>query len=178
MTATTLLQEMTDYVRAHRDSAMAFQQLDDQTLTRRPQPNGWNILECMEHLNRYGNFYLPEIQQQMERSRYPATVEFRSGWLGNYFVNSIKPDARQRNMNTFKSMNPLGDRLDRNVLVIFIQQQDKLLKLLKSADSVNLMKAKTGISITNFIRIRLGDTFRFVIYHQERHLRQAKGLLP
>ena len=38
-------------------------------------------------------------------------------------------------------------------------------------------KTRIPISINKWIKIKLGDTFRFVIYHNERHIQQAKRVL-
>lgn len=48
-----------------------------------------------------------------------------------------------------------------------------MLEILKNATSVNLNKTKTGISIAPWIKIKLGDTLRVVILHNQRHMEQA-----
>ncbi|WP_317044615.1 DinB family protein [Chryseobacterium geocarposphaerae] len=58
-----------------------------------------------------------------------------------------------------------------------MKQQEQMLDLLKNAQNVDLNKTKTGISISSLIRLKLGDTFRFVIYHNQRHVQQAKRVL-
>lgn len=77
-------------------------------------------------------------------------------------------------MNTFKEMNPFEKNLDQSVIDKFIKQQKELLDLLKLAESKNLTKIKTRISISKWIKLRLGDTFRVVIYHNFRHIKQAE----
>ncbi|MGB3549023.1 MAG: hypothetical protein WBA17_18760 [Saprospiraceae bacterium] len=34
-------------------------------------------------------------------------------------------------------------------------------------------RTKTAVSITKLIRLRLGDTLRVVVYHNQRHVAQA-----
>lgn len=41
------------------------------------------------------------------------------------------------------------------------------------AQQVSLNKTKTGISISTWIKLKLGDTFKVVIYHNKRHIVQA-----
>mgnify|MGYP001059684512 FL=1 len=88
------------------------------------------------------------------------------------------PGEAMKPMKTFVSMDPAGNSLDKQVLHAFIRQQDRLLELLAQAATVNLKNTKTAISITRLIRLRLGDTFRFVIYHNHRHIVQAQRLIP
>jgi hypothetical protein len=128
-------------------------------------------------LNRYGEFYLPEIQTRINRSRSKPEKYFRSGLLGNYFANSMLPKEKLNKMKTFKVMNPIGSKLDIEVLDKFINQQRQTLDLLDSARNISLTKTRTSISISNLITLRLGDTFRVVVYHNQRHLKQASKVL-
>lgn len=81
-------------------------------------------------------------------------------------------------MKTFKSMDPSGSHLNRVVLDTFIEQQVQLIQLLTEAMDSDLSRVKTAISISKWIKLRLGDTFRVVVYHNLRHVLQAKNLLP
>ena len=153
-------------------------------LNRKPGPESWSVLECLEHLNRYGRFYLPEIGRRIgERSsssspsvplqRGRKEAVFKSGWLGNYFANSMLPKEKLNKMKTFKSMNPINSKLDKQVITEFLEQQREMLRLLTESRKVSLNKTRTDISISKLIKLKLGDTFRFVIYHNERHMAQA-----
>ena len=146
----------------------------DKKLNFRLSEKSWSILEYLEHLNRYGKFYIPEISKRIENSDTKSTEIFCSGILGNYFAKSMLPKEKLNTMNTFKSMNPIHSTLDKSVLNEFITQQKQMMHLLNEAESIDLNKVKTSISITNLIQFKLGDTFRFVIYHNLRHIEQAK----
>lgn len=169
-----LLQELQAQVKTHLEQAQQFQAQPLEALNHRTGPKRWSALECLEHLNRYGYFYLPEIETQIHRSHTEPEAEFKSGWLGNYFAESIRPKAQLKGMKTFRKMDPIHSQLDKAVVETFIQQQQKLMQLLEKASRISFTQTKTSISISRFIRLRLGDTFRFVIYHNERHLLQAQ----
>lgn len=156
-----------------------FTSLSESELNQRRTPKSWSILECIEHLNLYGDFYIPEIKNRIENARHPDRNEFQSSWLGNYFAESMLPgeSGKLNKMKTFKEMNPLGKKLDVSVLTRFLDQQHQLLKLLEMARKVDLSKTKTSISISKWIKLRLGDTLRVVIYHNQRHMLQAKAVL-
>ena len=74
-------------------------------------------------------------------------------------------------------MNPIHSSLSKNTVTVFIDQQKQLLDLLDSAKEIDLNKVKTSISITTLIKLKLGDTFRFLIYHNKRHIVQAQKVL-
>jgi len=149
----------------------------DAELNKRLTNESWSVLECFEHLNLYGNFYLPEIKNRIETSTTKANTEFKSGWLGNYFAQSMLPKDKLNKMKTFKSMNPIRSNLSKNTIKVFIDQQKQLLDLLTTSKTVNLNEVKTSISITPFIKLKLGDTFRVLIYHNKRHIVQAEKVL-
>lgn len=137
----------------------------------------WSVLECLEHLNRYGRFYLPEIQKCLDSNQTKPVTMYRPGMLGNYFAKSMLPGEQMKRMKTFREMNPAGSTLNRDVLTEFIRQQDELQRLLERSADVDLGKLKTPVSIAKWLSIKLGDTLRFFVYHQVRHVLQAKRVL-
>lgn len=145
-------------------------------LELRASEKSWSALDCFAHLNHFSAYYLPEIQKQITQSKHPSSTEFTSSWLGNYFANGMKPGENIKKIKTLPSGNPLNFKsaIDRGVLAVFIKDQQEILRLLTMAADVDLTKTKTGISITNLIKIRLGDTLRVVVYHNWRHIEQAK----
>jgi hypothetical protein len=59
----------------------------------------------------------------------------------------------------------------------FLQQQEELLLLLEKAKQVHLGKIHIPISIASFIKLKLGDLFRFFIAHHQRHFVQINNIL-
>lgn len=171
----TLFDELIDYTKNHLNYLQEIDSLKLEQLQSRPRPNSWNALECVEHLNRYGDFYIPELKLRISNSKYAAKKYFKSGILGNYFAKSMLPSAKK--IQTFKSMNPIGSNLDKEVISKCIMQQKEILSILNEARKVDLTKTKTAISISKIIKLRLGDTLRIVIYHNDRHFLQAKNAI-
>lgn len=172
-----LIEELTNHIDKAIHLGNKLQELSIEQLTWRESTQSWNILECIEHLNRYGDFYLPAIENEIKSSKYHSEINFKSGWLGNYFATSMLPKSKLKTMKTFKDKNPLGVNLDKSVIEVFLKQQQQLLCLLRDAETVSWNKTKVKISIANWIKIRLGDTFRFVIYHNIRHSVQIEKVL-
>lgn len=71
----------------------------------------------------------------------------------------------------------MGSQQDRNVINKFINQQKECLELIEKSKQISLTKTKTTISISKLLKLRLGDTFRFITAHNERHLLQAENML-
>ncbi len=172
MQSENLIQSLLEQTRQIINQAEKLKAYDLHTLTWRENETSWNILECLEHLNLYGDFYLPQIKHQIQHSNSKPDTKFKSGFLGNYFAKSMLPKEKLNKMKTFKDKNPLNAELDKTVIDRFIAQQIKLLELLNQARNVSLNKVKTNISITKLIKLKLGDTFQFFINHIIRHLNQ------
>jgi len=172
-----LINELIELTHEHLVFAENLLLKTDAELNKRLTNESWSVLECLEHLNLYGNFYLPEIKNRIETSTTKPSTEFKSGWLGNYFAQSMLPKEKLNKMKAFKSMNPIHSSLSKNTVTVFIDQQKQLLDLLNASRNVNLNKVKTSVSITTLIKLKLGDTFRFLIYHNKRHVVQAQKVL-
>ena len=168
-----LLSDLSSRTRQHISIAEEFEKRSFEDLIQRPAPGSWNVLECFQHLNLYGDFYLPEIEKEIRESKYPPQGVFKSGFLGNYFAQSMLPKEKLNKMKTFRDKDPIDIDLDTNVVTEFLRQQQQMLYLLRAAAKVDLNKTKVATSISKFIRLSLGDTFRVVVYHNQRHLEQA-----
>mgnify|MGYP006205217501 CR=1 FL=1 len=149
---------------------------DIYTLTWKENQNSWSILECLEHLNLYGDYYLPEIEKSIKLNGSKNEKEFKSGILGNYFAKSMLPKGKLNRMKTFRDKNPLNAKLDKTVIDRFINQQMTLIELLNKSRQVSLNEVKIKISIARLIKLKLGDTFQFVINHHLRHLKQIESI--
>jgi hypothetical protein len=176
MQAEKLIQSLLEQTRQIINQVEKLKSDDLAVLTWKENKMSWSILECLEHLNLYGDHYLPQIQNQISFSDTTPEAEYKSGLLGNYFANSMLPKAKLNKMKTFKDKNPLNANLDRTVIDTFIAQQIKLLDLLTQSRKVSLNKVKIQTSISSLIKLKLGDTFRFFINHIIRHLRQIENI--
>ena len=149
-------------------------QKNDTELNWKENLESWSMLECLQHLNLYGYFYIPEIEKVMLKSKYKSEAEFKSGILGNYFAEIMLPKQKLNKMKTFKDKNPLNSILDRKVIDEFINQQIKIIDLLNKSKTTSLSKNKIKLTLTKYIKLKLGDTFRFVINHNIRHIKQIE----
>lgn len=172
MQSEKLIQTLLEQTRQIINQVEKLKTCDLSTLTWRENAVSWSILECLEHLNLYGDFYLPQIEHNIKISKTKPEIEFKSGFLGNYFAQSMLPKEKLNKMKTFKDKNPLNSSLDRTVLDKCINQQIILLDLLNQSRNVSLNQVKIQTSISSLIRLKLGDTFQFFVNHIMRHLKQ------
>lgn len=152
-----------------------------EVLLRQPAPDKWSAVQCLDHLNAYSRFYVPAIekaiQSRLTGSLPPApSATFKSGLLGNYFTRMMepKPDGTAgMHMQAPKGYRPLSDLDAGKVIAEFIEWQQRTKNLLEQAKLVNLQQIKIPTTLGNWLKFSLGDTFRFVIAHERRHMAQA-----
>ena len=179
-----LLENLTRQTEGFLQKAVSeWQMLDPEELTAKPSPDKWSAAQCLEHLNIYGRHYLPAIEKAIreakQRGSRPAPA-FHPGWIGAYFTKLMLPQpdgSIKTNMKAPKNAVPAHHPDPRAMLAEFIDQQEVLIKLLGEAASVNLNKARVPISLSPWIRLKLGDTFLFLTAHIKRHVLQAERVM-
>ena len=161
------------------DSVQSFVAERD-ALMIQPAPGKWSITQILEHLNMYSRFYIPAIDKAI--STTPSTREawFNSGFWGNYFTKMMQPKNVFEVKNKMKAMKSYAPENIHNpdaVISEFIQHQKRLLQLLEASRQKSLNQIKVPISISKLLKLKLGDTFRFFIAHEQRHFIQARNTL-
>ena len=161
-----------------------FLNLSIDQLNWKPEIHSWSISECLEHIMLSGQFYIDEITKCFLRHKpenEPLNINFKPGLIGNYSAKSMKPrDSGEikNKMKTFSRMEPGKSGIDtKKLFVDFRKFQDDLILLIEKARYYNLNTLKIKSSIGRIIRFKLGDAFRFVVAHNQRHIQQAINVL-
>jgi hypothetical protein len=152
-------------------------QHDPEVLMRQPAEGKWSAAQVIAHLSSYGRYYLPVIESAMKNSSYPKNESFRPGWLGNYFTRLMLPGQNgqvNNKMQAPKDHRPKPDVHSKTVIDEFILQEQRMLELLERAKQADIGSIRIPISISRLIKLKLGDTFRFLIAHQQRHFVQIE----
>ena len=150
-----------------------FVPLGEEMLNWKERPDRWSILECLEHLNKYSQFYNTELTKAIDSAqRESGTVESKSTWLGRKFIRMMHPDnsAKQK---TFARMNPSQGTLDGTTIERFLKHQEDLLKLIHKSGIVNINRNYVPVEFMKLLKMNLGDALQFVIVHERRHIEQA-----
>lgn len=171
----SLLQDLASQTRDMIKRGREFLQADGAALRFKEAESAWNALECLEHLNLYGDFYLPVLDERMRKAgASPGASHYRTGWFGAYSVKLMQQEKGGKKMNTQTKMNPLGGNLPDSTVDRFLEQQERMLALLEMAGQADLGKVKIPVTISPFIKLKLGDALQFLAAHNARHLAQAE----
>ena len=140
----------------------------------------WTAVQALEHSNMYGRYYLPAMEKAISEAPDQKAAWFNAGRMGDYFVKMMKPTnvyEVKNKMKTQKGYNPPVALNVETVIGEFLDQQQKLLQLLDRARNKDLNAIRIPISISKMIKMKLGDTFRFLIAHEQRHMIQARNAI-
>jgi hypothetical protein len=175
-----LLQGLQEDIRQLILQANYLQHKAPSLLEKRPSAEGWSVAQVLEHLNIYCRFYIPAIEIKLNHHQTAPEKDFTPGWLGNYFTKLMLPADRQRPVkkmkapkNAIPSIQPAAAMLSE-----FLEHQHHLLNLLAMAAKTNLSQIRIPTALSKMIQLKLGDTFRFLIAHQQRHFIQIERTLP
>ncbi|AZQ61702.1 DinB family protein [Flammeovirga pectinis] len=175
-----LIDKLIQQVQENLATTSTFLNLSTEELNTRLSADSWSILECMAHLNLYGDYYIEKINTDLISNSKPKKKDiYKGGWLGNYFTNLMAPVNKKikNKMPSPKDKNTLGKKLDKNTLEIRIDQQLRIITLLENARNSDLEGMRVPITISKMIKLKLGDTFRFVIAHEHRHTLQSLNII-
>ena len=145
-----------------------------------PEEGTWSVAQVLEHINMYNRHYLPLIEKSMVHITKDTNAWFVPGFFGNYFTNMMMPKnvyEVKNKMKTAKSFSPERGINVQAVFTEFFQHQNKLLQLLEVSRRRNLNTINIPLSFSRLIRLKLGDLFRFLVAHEQRHMMQARNTI-
>ena len=175
-----LIKELKEDVQRLQEAAEYLKNTEKSKLVYALNEGKWSVVQCLEHLNAFGRYYLPVIEKAIVVKSGEKSAWFNSGFLGDYFTKSMKPKnvfEIKNKMKTMKNFNfPNSLNVD-TVMKEYIDQKAKLQHLLDMANDRDLNSIRIPITLTKIIKLKLGDIFRFLIAHEQRHMMQARNTL-
>jgi uncharacterized damage-inducible protein DinB len=175
-----LIDQLEADVRQLMAAAEHLRSADPVKLSYPPEEGKWSVAQVLEHLNMYNRYYLPLIERSMIHITKDTNAWFIPGFFGDYFTKMMMPTnvyEVKNKMKAIKGYTPSRGINVENVFNEFQQHQNKLLQLLEVARRRNLNTIRIPLSISKLIRLKLGDAFRFIIAHEQRHMMQARNTI-
>lgn len=173
----TLIEDLKERTEKIEALARVFMKMEENQLQFKSDATSWSALECIAHLNRYHAFYNPLLRDIFSKAaKVPGRPVYTTGLLGQFFVKMMEPKNNSiKKMKAMAKMNPNGSELDRTELDAFIAGQQEMLFLLEQAKNCNLNAFRLPTVMSPWITTNLGDTLRFIVTHNERHVLQAQN---
>ena len=177
MKTTTLLNQLKDQTHEIiRIVETKFQSLPDTQLNFKPSSDRWSILECFEHLNLYSQYYLKALETAISTATSSQPQEMKYTWIGKKSVTMMLP-SNTKKQKTFKKMIPAKSKLTADVLATFLNDQQRILKMIEKASLLNVSKAVVPVEFFKLLKMNIAETLEFVVVHEQRHVIQAENVL-
>lgn len=174
MNATALLEQLQAQVQQQIQTVQQeLAPLEQKTLNFKPAPESWSILECLEHLNRYSRYYNEKLSKALAKQTGEVKEKpFSQTWIGKKSLAMMDPAGNKKH-KTVKHMNPNNSLLSKSTLTEFQQHLGRLNQLLQQARHADLNRKAIPVEFFKLLKMNIGETFQFIIIHQERHIGQA-----
>lgn len=176
-TQTEALNELLDIQQQAIGFGESLKTLRAAELNARPSEKRWSSLECLEHLNRYADHYLPLLEKKSASSSVRKQEKYKAGLLGKPFALAMHPARRAKTISSPSNMNPLGSELSLSVVDDFIHSQERYKNVLLALGDKSLRGSRVPVSIVPIVKLHLGDMLHTLVWHNARHCMQAEEVL-
>jgi len=149
-------------------------------LNWKPSDKSWSISQCLAHLNAFYRYYIPVFNGKISNTRFTTpSTHFMSSPLGYAVSVSIrlgKLKNVKRKLKSAKDYNPVINKSlpTENAYNEYLDHQRSFIDTIIAATRINLRKAKCPLSVRPVVKLNIGDSLIYLVYHNERHVEQAK----
>ncbi|HXO75285.1 MAG TPA: DinB family protein [Puia sp.] len=175
-----LITELLDRTELIKASSQTFLRLSNDQLHYKPGLRKWSITEIFGHLNICLDQYIRTILSHITLAPDLPSDRYNSSWVGDWIYEKVMPraDGSVFKLRATKGWSVNGELLDaRGALESFQRKCDALDDILRHAATKNLQRIKIPFYSSRVFRLRLGDTLRILVAHNERHLLQAQRVM-
>ncbi|GMR25725.1 MAG: hypothetical protein BMS9Abin39_1047 [Ignavibacteria bacterium] len=155
-----------------------FGELTETQINWKPSERKWSIGECLAHLvvtHKLYNTKISKLQTKFKQSVGGSSM-FKHTFFGRMILKYVDPDSKKRS-KTFKIFKPEARKIDTNIINSFCEEVETMISFAEKLNGADLTKLKFSSPATNLLKMNLGDALLINLYHDKRHLNQAKKVL-
>jgi hypothetical protein len=149
---------------------------------RRPAPNAWSAVECVEHLNLTSRAYIPLLRSALTEARdlrVDPPRQYKRDLLGAFMGAMIGPlrhigKLRLMPVKTTADFVPHVHRSSDEVISEFLRLQADLISMTRSAEGVAIDKVKIVSPFGRKMRYDAYSALVIIPRHEHRHIDQAE----
>ena len=178
---TKYLDEMEQGFQEALETVKATLEKSEEKLLNMPEaPGKWSMLQCLQHMSIATKLYNDNVKAELEGKQHPAASDtYKGHWKGRMFakMNAPKPGGEiPMKLKTFKTMEPPSNLDAREVIQEFYEVHEEMISLINQSRKVNIDKIKVATALGSWVKLRLGEAYRFILAHTQRHIVQLKRI--
>jgi len=168
-------------VAAEFDQALARVRTLERTLSpdqwaRRPAPERWSAIECVQHLNLTAEAMLPRVRDGIAEARLrsrPAPARYRRDMVGWLLWRGLRQPGRFTS-KTPASFVPHADRPLAEILATFTRLQADHVACVRDCEGLPVERIRIPSAFNERVRYNVYSALTILAVHQHRHLWQAE----
>lgn len=144
-------------------------------LNWKPAPDSWSIAQCLDHLIRTNESYLPQLAEISQGKKRPTLWE-RAPLLPNLFGRLLLKASRpsgEGKMQAPKAFRPLQSNLPVETPSHFLAHNRALMRQFEALPKEGLHRYRLTSPASKIIVLRLEEVVLILPAHEQRHLQQA-----
>ncbi len=147
-------------------------------------PKSWSVAQCLNHLNRYSDFYHTQFKNALnadEKEEFVnSTEEIKYSWLTKNFLKYIKlneEDQPKKKIKAPRKTFQVNSDFTMKEFEKFIENQKEMLSLLMVAEDKGAYRFKKIKTMFPILKMKCLDLMVINVHHNYRHFIQAKNTL-
>jgi len=161
------------------ETKRVFGRLSGEQVNWKPGEREWSIGQCFDHLiisNRPYVQIFEEILAGRRRRRVWERVPLLPGVFGRLLINTLRPDSGRR-VKARPAFHPSSSHIAPAVIATFLEQQERLLRLMEASRDVDLDGTTITSPVLRFVTYSLMDACRIIVVHEQNHIVQATRVM-
>jgi hypothetical protein len=145
-------------------------------LTTRLEPEAWSVAECLDHLARTTNAFLPAISNAIAAApKLTTNRDLRTGTIASLLIRHLEPPYRLR-YKVLSQLVPQEKDFDPAWLA-FEESQLRLSEAVRSAAGLAIDLVKVQCPVYAHLTYNVYGAFLMLTAHERRHLWQMEQIL-
>ena len=155
-----------------------FKGLSAEQLSWAPDEKTWSIGHCLYHIWLTNDKYLVGVMELIRDAKHkePQDQEYEPNGIGRRFIAKNGPAGGQ-NTRVPKVLRPDKKTVPADILQLTLDQIIAFDEFLQESEGVDLRRTKMRSPVRPLVKLQLGDVFKALAEHNERHMRQAERLM-
>ena len=151
--------------------------LNVEQLNWQPVPGSWSVGQCLEHLCKVNEIYVPPISAALQAKPDSPVDQIIPGWFGSWFIRTfIDPSPSSKRVQAPAKIRP-GARIELSVLDRFLSGNQSCRGVILGARAKNVNRVRFWNPFLPGLRFTVGTGFEIIARHERRHLLQAERVL-